>query len=114
MPSSAPTALGRGGAVAGHHHDAKPLAVELLDCLRGARLDRVGDAEHSGELAVDSDQHHRLPFAAQLLGALLRGRGIDPEHLQQPGVAERHRSITDPTAHASAGDRLEVSTAASW
>ena len=42
---------------------AQPSVVQLPDRLGRGRLDRIGDAEQPGELAVDGDEHHRLPVA---------------------------------------------------
>ena len=67
-----------------------PSRRERGDGLGGAFLDRVGDDDQAGELAVDRDEHHALAFGrAARPRRVERGR-VDPEVAEQRLVAERH------------------------
>ena len=76
---------------------AKPFGVQRLDRLRRRRLDRIGDADEPGRLAVDRDEHHRLPVAAQ---RVRRGRAAARHRRralrQQRSVADRHAAGRRP------------------
>ena len=89
--------LGRRPAVAGQHHDPQALFVQLADRLGGRRLDRIGDAEQPGEPAVDRDEHHRLPFLAQLFRRSSKGADGDARAPPAaPGCRARRARPSDP------------------
>ena len=48
--------LGRRSAISGEHDDADVFTVQLPNRLRSSRLDRIGDTDQSGELAVHSHE----------------------------------------------------------
>ena len=65
MPTCARHRLGGRAAVAGQHDDLQAFRCSARDRLRRRRLDRVGDADEPGRLAVDGDEHHRLALGAE-------------------------------------------------
>ena len=94
-----------------------PVSITICDALgvqraiasARRRLDRIGDADEPAALAVDGDEHHRLPLAAQRLGARRERPGIDAE---RPRGARRCRARRGrPSTRAGdalPGDRLEI------
>ena len=100
--------LGGGLVVAGRHHDLQAQSMQLGDGLRGGRLDRIGNSEEAGKLAVDGEEHHRLAVFAHRLGAGGERRGIDAGALHQPLIAEQHLFAVDAAFDALAGDRGEA------
>ena len=108
MPSFLATALRRGLAVAGHHHDAQAFFVERPDRLRSAFFDRIGDTDQARGLAVDGHEHHRLPVGAKCLGAFEKVRGIHAEALHQRTIAQRDLAPVDASLDALAGHGVEV------
>ena len=100
--------LGCDSAVPGQHNDPQPVRVEQANGFRGRVLDPVGDADQPGEPAVERQQHHRLPFAAQLLDAGQHARDIGRVIGHQGRVAECGLTALDGSGHALTGDGLEV------
>ena len=75
---------------------ANAFAVQLGDRLRRALLDRIGDDDQPGELAVDRDEHHALALGAMLVRCPPRSAaGSMPRSAQQRGVAERDLPAVD-------------------
>ena len=94
--------------VARRHDDAK---TEPLQCLDGARrgvLHRIGDADQSGELSIEDDEHHGLALFAPTVGIFHQRFGLEPEVLYQLQVADRDRPALDRSADPLARDRFEV------
>ena len=56
--------IGGHGIVARQHDDFEAGPVQQLNGFRRGRLDRVGDAEQTGSLAVDAHEHDGLPLLA--------------------------------------------------
>ena len=108
MPSLRPTACGRGAAVAGQHHDANMLGMQRLERADRALLDRIGDGDEPGRLAVDRNQHHALAFLAQRVGAGREIARIDAERGEKRRVADRHAPAVDQAGHPLAGLGDEV------
>ena len=98
---------GSAGVVTGQHDHVDAQAAQRRD--RGSRvvLDRVGDREHPGRLAVDGGQHRRLALPGQLGGGGLQGAGADAGGGQQPGAADQDRVPVHGGLDALAGDRPE-------
>ena len=69
MPSLPATASRRGAIVAGQHDDADALGAQRGERVRRRLLDRIGDGDDAGELAIDRDEHRGGAVAPQFLGA---------------------------------------------
>ena len=50
--------------VAGQHDDAHAVRAQAVERRRRRRLDRIGDGDDAGRLAVDGDEQHRRAVAA--------------------------------------------------
>ena len=68
MPSLAATASRGGAVVAGQHDDADAIRPQARERRRRRRLDRVGDGDDPGRLAVDRDEHRGRAVAPQRVG----------------------------------------------
>ena len=64
--------LGGSPVVAGQHDHFQIRLVELPHGLGRRLLDRIGDAEHAGQAAVDRHEHHGLPLIAKRIGSRRR------------------------------------------
>ena len=100
--------IGRGGAVAGGHHDFQACIVQRCNGISGGRLDRVGDREQASQDTIDRQIHHAGTGSAQLLGRNGKNGGIDSDLVHQRGVADRQRGASHLAAHPDAGGRLEA------
>src|SRR5664280_137485 len=70
----------RGGTVvAGEHHHADAVGGERLERFRGRGLDRIGDGDDAGRLAVDAKEDGGGAVATQPLGLVGKRRRIDIE-----------------------------------
>ena len=100
--------LGGGGVVAGGHDDLEPELMQRLHRLGGALLDRIGDGDETGKLAVVGQHHHRLAIAAAALRGVREGRNVDAGALHQARVAEEDRAAVEAALDTLPGDRVEV------
>ena len=69
--------LGRRAAVSGQHHDPHAFGVQLPDSLGAGRLDGIGDAEASCELAVHRDKQragHRIDPVTSTPASCMKAR----------------------------------------
>ncbi len=82
--------------------------MQRLDRGGGVRLDRIGDREQPGRLAVERDQHHGLAVGARGGGARREIVGCNAQRLQQGAVADRDPPAVDHAGDALAGMRLEI------
>ena len=64
MPRLRRHRVGRRLAVAGQHDDANAVGVQLFDRLGGRGFHRIGDAEQTGQLFINGDEHHGLARGA--------------------------------------------------
>ena len=97
----------RGAIVAGQHDDGDALRLQRRECRRRRRLDRIGDGEEAGELAVDGDENDRGTVVAQALGVVAQRVGGEAEFGKEFGVAERDAATLDQADRALAGRGVE-------
>ena len=94
----------RGGAVvAGEHHHAQAFAPQRRQ--RGGRrfLDRIGDRDHAGELAVERDEDRGRAVAPQALGFRFQRGGRDAELGEERRIAEHDPRAVGHADRALAG-----------
>ena len=77
IPTCARDRLGRGAVVAGQHPDVEAQRLELRDRLARFGLERVGDGDEAGQLAVDRDVHRRRARSRPARRAARTGRRAD-------------------------------------
>ncbi len=99
---------GRPLGIAGQHHYADIRGMKRIDRRLGAGLDRIGDTDQAGRSAIDRDEHHRLAFAAALLGGGDQRFARRAKAGHQSFIADRDCAARDFRRHALAGDRLEI------
>ncbi len=75
---------------------------------RRRRLDRVGDGDQPGELAVDGDEDGGGALAAQPLRLPFEGIGGDRQVMQESGVADVNTLALDHAQRPLAGRRIEA------
>ena len=109
MPSLARHGLRGGAVVAGQHDDADSVGPQARQRRRRRRLDRIGDGDDAGGLAVDGNEHGRRAVAPRVrrLGAPER-RARNAEILQKLGVADGDLAAVDRAGDALAGDGAEI------
>ena len=83
----------RDAIVAGEHHDLEAFATQLIDGFARGRLDRIGDAEHAGRLAVDRDGRPRFVHPAR---GWRRVRRTQPESRYRSRPDDRPRRPLTP------------------
>src|SRR5690606_6397880 len=88
--------------------DPDAFAMQRLDGLRRALLDRIGHAEQARGPTVDRDEHRRLALLAQRLGALDEHRDIDAASLEQCPIADQHFLSGHTPGNALASERCKV------
>ena len=81
----------------------RPSCFSAAQRRRRRRLDRIGDRDHAGGLAVDRDEDRGRAVLAQLLGLRGQRRGVDAELDEEFRVAERDPPALDRPDHALAG-----------
>ena len=84
------------------------LGVQCVERGYGALLDRVGDGDQAGRLAVDRNQHDTLTLVAERIGTGREIIGVDAERSEKRRIADDHPPAVDQTAHAFAGVGSEV------
>ncbi len=97
-----------GSAVAGEHDHAHALVAQRLQRLLRGGLDRIGDSEKPGGLAVDGDEENGLSLGAQDLRAASQSRGIGAHFGKKPGASHRHRVAANRSGDAVSRDTAEV------
>ncbi len=85
-----------------------PASASALQRVRRRRLDRVGDGDDAGGLAVDRDEDRGGAVLAQPFRLLIQRIGGDAELRQEFGVADRHAPALDHADRALAGRRVEA------
>ena len=85
-----------------------PKSVSALSAAGVRGLDRIGDADDAGELAVDAEEYRGGAVGAQPLGFLRQRLRIDVELAEEFGIAEREPLALDHADHALAGRRIET------
>ena len=108
MPSLLRHGLGRGRVVAGQHDDADAGRLERGDRSRGRRLDRIGNGDDAGRLAVDGDEDGGGAFPAQLVGISSRPLVSMPASVMMPQIADHQLAPIDGARDAFADRRVEV------
>ena len=91
--------LRRGAVVAGEHDNANAVRGEGSQRLGGGLLDRIGDRNDAGRLAVDSEENGGRPIAAQAFGFLTHGGGVDVQFGEETRIAERDLFTLDRSGH---------------
>ena len=84
-----------GTIVAGQHDDAHAILRQQLERLRCGGLDRVGDRNHRGELAVDGEKDGGSTVGAKSFGLAVQIGRIDPQLMEKFRVAETYASAID-------------------
>ena len=109
MPSCPGDGAGRQLVVAGRHDDLQAALMQRADRVGRRRLDRIGDGDDAGELAVGGDEHRRPAFGAQRVGTCGQRRDVDAGIVHQRLVAERDARLASTVpGDALAGHRLEI------
>ena len=106
----------RGGAVvAGQHDHADVRLGQSFERRRSRRLDRLGDGENAGGLAVDGEENRRGAVITLRLRRLVQSGGIDAqfgESKPRTGARSRLRSAAAFAIAAASGCSLPRSTLA--
>ncbi len=100
--------LGGGAVVAGEHDDADALGMKVGDRLRRRLLDRIGDGDDAGRLAIDRRpaRRWRRPRASRPRSA----SGVDGDALagEEAGIADDAGDAVDAALGALAGRAVEI------
>ena len=87
----------------------RPSPAQRVERRRRRRLDRIGDGDHAGKLAVDRDEDRRGAVLAQIVPRRHRARRSSmPSSARNRRIAERHAPPSTMPSHALAGRRVEV------
>ena len=100
--------LGRRAVVAREHDHPKPVFAQVRDRRGGRILDRIGNADQSGGLPVDQDEHDRLALAAQSFGMLAKLLAGNAKLFEQRSIPHHHRPAVDLPLDALPGVGLEM------
>src|SRR5207253_6752740 len=77
------------------------------DRLSGMVLQRVGDGDHTRELAIDREEHGGLPVRLETRKRCFGPADSDSRHGHQAAVAEEDRMAEDLGSDAKARNRFE-------
>ena len=85
-----------------------PSAASAFSASGGGFLDRIGDGDDAGRLAVDGEENGGGAVAAQAFGVGGECIGVDSELLEERGGAERQPLLVHHADDALAGGRVEA------